>query len=343
MIGTILVSTDGSAHADAAVDLGADLAKKFDARLVLLHVAYRGGQLPTELFQKATAGFEDAEKRGDWTSDHPEWSRRHRILEFMGRTILDEAAQRARDHGAAKVETLLDYGGAGERVLHHAGHLPADMIVMGSRGFTEMEGLMLGSVSHKVFHNAPCTCVTVHHSERQGAKAAPGVVLVPTDGSDHAAKAVDIGSTVAAKSGAALVLLHVLMHGAHFDSFEKTVDLSKLDPDVRDELDPQKHPFARGAFARVLAPELSEEALEAVGWQILDKAKAAAIANGVAEPKLVVRDGTPARVILDVAREEGADLIAMGTRGMGEVGGLLAGSVSYKINHAAPCTVMVVR
>ena len=35
------------------------------------------------------------------------------------------------------------------------------MIFLGSRGLDDMVGLMMGSVSHKVMHLAPCTCVAV--------------------------------------------------------------------------------------------------------------------------------------------------------------------------------------
>jgi len=37
----------------------------------------------------------------------------------------------------------------------------ADMIVMGSRGVSDLKGLVMGSVSHKVMQLAPCTCVSV--------------------------------------------------------------------------------------------------------------------------------------------------------------------------------------
>ena len=37
----------------------------------------------------------------------------------------------------------------------------ADFVVMGSRGLSDLKGLLMGSVSHKVSHLAPCTCVTV--------------------------------------------------------------------------------------------------------------------------------------------------------------------------------------
>lgn len=36
-----------------------------------------------------------------------------------------------------------------------------DCVVMGSRGLSELQGLFLGSVSHKVANHAPCTCITV--------------------------------------------------------------------------------------------------------------------------------------------------------------------------------------
>ncbi|MCP4878263.1 MAG: universal stress protein, partial [Gammaproteobacteria bacterium] len=44
-----------------------------------------------------------------------------------------------------------------------------------------------------------------------------------------------------------------------------------------------------------------------------------------------------------VAKSEQADLITMGSRGLGGAEGLLSGSVSYKVNHSAPCNCLVVR
>ena len=51
----------------------------------------------------------------------------------------------------------------------------------------------------------------------------------------------------------------------------------------------------------------------------------------------------PAHLIADAAREAGADLIVVGSRGHTAVGGLLVGSVTLRLLHTAPCPVLVVR
>jgi nucleotide-binding universal stress UspA family protein len=53
--------------------------------------------------------------------------------------------------------------------------------------------------------------------------------------------------------------------------------------------------------------------------------------------------GDPAGVIADEARESGADLIVVGTRGRGVVARAVLGSVSTRLVHEAPCDVLVVR
>jgi nucleotide-binding universal stress UspA family protein len=55
------------------------------------------------------------------------------------------------------------------------------------------------------------------------------------------------------------------------------------------------------------------------------------------------REGDPAEVIIDVAQEEGADLIVVGARGLSGLQRFLLGSVSSKLSHHAPASVMVVR
>jgi nucleotide-binding universal stress UspA family protein len=53
--------------------------------------------------------------------------------------------------------------------------------------------------------------------------------------------------------------------------------------------------------------------------------------------------GQTPRAILDLAREEGAGLIVMGTRGLSDWGRLLMGSVAHKVVHLAEVPVLVVR
>ncbi|MDX6594530.1 MAG: hypothetical protein QOJ13_3726 [Gaiellales bacterium] len=52
--------------------------------------------------------------------------------------------------------------------------------------------------------------------------------------------------------------------------------------------------------------------------------------------------GGPAHVLADVARDERADVIVVGTRGHGQVMGLLLGSVTHRLLHIAPCPVLAI-
>jgi len=56
---------------------------------------------------------------------------------------------------------VLTYGDAAEEIVAAAEKVKADLIVIGTRGLSDLEGLVMGSVSHKVIHLAHCPCVTV--------------------------------------------------------------------------------------------------------------------------------------------------------------------------------------
>jgi nucleotide-binding universal stress UspA family protein len=64
-------------------------------------------------------------------------------------------------------------------------------------------------------------------------------------------------------------------------------------------------------------------------------------AGVVAEP--FARQGDPADAILDVAEEQGADLIVVGNKGMTGAKRFLLGSVPNKVSHHAPCSVLIIR
>ena len=73
-----------------------------------------------------------------------------------------------------------------------------------------------------------------------------------------------------------------------------------------------------------------------------EEAKALAEERGV-PVEIFARRGDPADAILDVAEEQGADLIVVGNKGMTGAKRFLLGSVPNKISHHAPCSVLIIR
>ena len=173
MIKTILVPTDGSPHAAKAVTLAADIAAKYEARLVFLHVIGEGPlpetlehmaevehvvpDVPDEPIAMVPEGMFPAsvESAGD------ESGNASRIRQFMADKLLKEAETTAKSKGVAKVRNVTEVGDPAKQILHAAEREQADLIVMGSRGLSDLEGLLMGSVSHKVSHLCRRSCVTV--------------------------------------------------------------------------------------------------------------------------------------------------------------------------------------
>jgi len=331
---TILTPLDGSKHGQMALAFAEDLAARYDARLILLHVAGGSSGLPQSLYDTAAKAFQ-ASKAAPAAQDE--------VAAHVGQEILQKGRESARDKAVRQIETVLAYGDPSDEILRQATDCNADLIVMGSRGFGALKGLVLGSVSHKVFHKAPCSCVTISHSDEKPDLAGIENILVPTDGSAQADKAVALAAEIADKYGARLALLHVMWRGPSLDQLRRSVDMNQLSEKARDELDPEQHPVAEHVNSKIVAPVITKATRKEIGQQILERGKRLAEAKGVDAPKLLLRDGDPARAIVNFARRENADLIVMGSRGLGRVEDLFAGSISYKIVHTTKKSCMVVR
>jgi len=172
----ILVALDGSEHAEKALDLASDLAGKYDAELVLLHVLSDRPLSDAERHMAEVEYLDQVVGSGDLSSvllargDPRVVAQRvlerygpltRRLREATGTRLLDQSRQRAHERGARKVQTMLEDGDPASAILRVAKELDADALVLGSRGLGEVRGLLMGSVSHKVAHLAACTCVTV--------------------------------------------------------------------------------------------------------------------------------------------------------------------------------------
>ena len=137
MISTVAVGTDGSATAGEAVSVAADLARAWDAKLVLLSAFQDGG---------AVAGAGGSVEM-QWAS-----SSSARTREVLART--EDDMRRA----GIECTSLIDEGDPAEVLVRLAGECDADVLVIGNKG---MKRRVLGSVPNSITHKAPCSVFVV--------------------------------------------------------------------------------------------------------------------------------------------------------------------------------------
>jgi len=172
-------------------------------------------------------------------------------------------------------------------------------------------------------------------------------ILVATDGSDHAKKAVTLAADIAAKYGARLDFVHVLLQHADADIVRGLVDVSRLSKEMQAEFAQfegiQRKADSTNSSAISVEIPFPREVLVAVGDLLLQDAERTAAEAGVKTVNRIWRQGDPASAILAAAEEQKSDLIVLGTRGLSDLKGLFVGSVSHKVSHLATCTCVTVK
>lgn len=146
MFANIVCAVDGSVHAERAARAAADLAAKFGARLVFLTIT-------KEIkVSESVRRYMEVER----ISGGLEY-----VLDDMTEEILEKARKAAHAAGVRDFKTEVKIGHPARTIVQYADRVGADTIVMGRRGHGDIEGALLGSVSHKVAALASCTVVTV--------------------------------------------------------------------------------------------------------------------------------------------------------------------------------------
>lgn len=287
MFEEILFPTDGSDGASWALEHALDIATTHGATLHLLNVADTTRESLTQIQGQVVD-----------------------TLESEGNKVVNEAADQAEERDIPVIANVLQ-GEPHSTIVDYAADREVDLIVMPTHGRRGLTRLLLGSTTERVVRTSPVPVLTV----RPDAETEPVYpyrdVLVPTDGSECARAALDLGIDLAGEEETALHLLSV-------------VDSTTLGVDVR--------------------AELQVEYLEQHARNILADAASVAADAGVDPADTTIEFGTPIyRGILEYAETHDVDVIVAGTHGRSGLDRYLLGSVTEKLVRTAPVPVLTVR
>ena len=293
---TIVVATDFSANASLALDRASELARDHGARIVIVHaMTMKPSPLGGPDLMDVPPDFEEQVRDASM-------KRLNELVESVSRDGVEAAAE-------------LDDGHAPQTIVAVAERTEADLIVIGTRGTTGFQHLLLGSVAEEVVREAHCPVLTVHPGDADPIDRLE-TVPIPTDFSEDAEEA----------SGAVMLLFGpraasakvILLHAYHIPAV--------VSPLVG------YYPAAPVLLAD--AERLAREALQ----PLADKLSASGFAV-----EILGREGDPASVVTEVASSSNVSLIAMGTRGLSKFKQLLLGSTAQRVVQHATCPVLTVR
>jgi nucleotide-binding universal stress UspA family protein len=224
--------------------------------------------------------------------------------------MVDGTASRARErHAGLDVTSEVILGGPAAVLVGESER--ASVVVVGNRGHGGFASLLAGSVATQLATHAHGAVIVVRPGTNPAA-ATTRAVVVGVDGLERSEPALEFAFDEAASRGVPLTAVHVWAEPPRPgpDAFKPVV----YDPDE-----------ARQEAARVLA-----EALAGLQEKYSE----------VPVSRELIRSTDPASHLLRAS--ESAGLVVVGSRGRGELSGLLLGSVGQKLVHHASCPVAVV-
>ena len=229
-------------------------------------------------------------------------------VEQEARRLLDEEVKNIENVGGTVARSHLRMGDAAQEIVDLAQEQKVGLIAMGSRGRSRIKRALIGSVSDSVVRHAQCPVMVV----RWKPLIFPAQILVATDGSEEATLAAKTASELAQRSYSELHLVSVAAEYSSHHDVHKPGSVESLRRRAQEVLDDQV------------------KTIEQSGGKVARKHVRASQRH-------------PSDEIVRVAEEIGADLMVMGSRGLGGVRRALMGSVSDSVVRHAHCSVLVAR
>lgn len=286
----VLVPTDGSECAMAGARHGVRIAHGFDATVHAVNVVDAGAGLTPLGISQTTTDRDEQRAIGEKTVDSVT-----RLCDEVGVTARAELIE------GKPAQSLRDYLTDND----------IDFVAMGTRGRSNIERHLLGSVTERMVRTSPVPVLTVRTENGLAAPVERGYtdLLLPTRGGDGSELAVEHAVSIAKRFDATLHVIYVV--------------------DVRSQA--SKH----GTYE---LGELVDEFQAAVTDAVVDRADEAGI-----DSRAVIQQGTPHSAIQRYVDDHGIDLIVMGTHGRGRIEQFLLGSIAGRTIRTADVPVATVR
>lgn len=250
-------------------------------------------------------------------------------LVHAGQDRTGQLKELGKEYGA---ETVAKEGPPADVLVSEAERLGSDLLVVGSVGMSGARRFLLGSVPNKVSHHVG-TDLLIVKTDRPNAKGENYKgILVGTDGSPTATRAVEEASGLAAALG-----ITPLIVCAYEPLSEEELNRLRSDPN-----DPVAQ-WKAGRTQRETPDEFRWRiAAASQAEDILERAQEhASKAGATAETRAV--EGNPAEALISLAEKEGFDLIVVGSVGMTGAKRFKLGNVPHRVSHHAPTDVLILR
>jgi nucleotide-binding universal stress UspA family protein len=134
----IVVAVDGSESSNKVYDTAAQLAKLSNGKLIIVHVVVPPLPLGGGLFYPDISGIDKI------LID----------LKEAGKRLLQNYSEKSTNEYKIAVETILTQGYPPDAIIREADSKGADLIVVGSRGFSGAKQFFVGSVPNSVLHHS---------------------------------------------------------------------------------------------------------------------------------------------------------------------------------------------
>ncbi len=325
----ILVPVDSSAMAEMVFKGALSLAKSTESSLILLHVLSMDDREapPPPAF---TGKYTRNRITGEYYTKEDVIEKRKKQWEAFEKERFDDLEKLKNEAIAQNVNTEIVQisGSPGSTICEQAEKYKVDLIIMGNRGISALERIVLGSVSSYVVQNAFCSVLIARIPNNNSLKWQK--ILAAVDSSAMGQTVFDRALSFAKSTGGSLNLLQVLS----MDDLKalQTIKNQSLEGMTGAGLEP---------FNEAIE-EIKNEALEAMKNETLEAMKNQALAKDV-DLEIIRVFGSPGRSICEQAEQSEIDLIVMGSRGLSGLKKILLGSVSSYVIRQAYCSVLVVR